>query len=384
MKLLYIDPVSGISGDMTISALLDAGCPFHLVHDLLRQLPVELPSIEPEKRRKGAVEGTYLNIGESELSFSVRQMEEMIDGLSTDLRVKQDARGILEVIVEAESKVHGVERDHVHFHELSHIDTLIDVIGVARAISYFKAEKILCGPIPQGRGFIRTAHGIMPNPPPATTEIVKGMQVVFFDDDRELTTPTGAAILKYYVGGQAGLKFPLLVEHHGYGFGTRESDRPNVARVFIGEGKEVRADEEVLVIEADMDDIEIEYMGAIADRLRQEGALDVLYFPVQMKKGRSGIRLSITTPLSACGRLMDMVFRETTTFGLRFRSEFRAVLARDEEVLNTSFGPVKVKRGYDRSGRLMKTHLEYEEVKRIADEKGMPYRAVLEALKKEL
>ncbi|OPY70932.1 MAG: hypothetical protein A4E57_00248 [Syntrophorhabdaceae bacterium PtaU1.Bin034] len=382
MNLLYFDPVLGISGDMAISALLDAGCPFSVVMDVLQQLPVKLPSIEPEKRRRGAVEGTYLNIGHSRSHFSVKEMEEIIDGLKADERIKKDARGILDVLVGAESKVHGVPREETHFHELSHIDTLVDILGVARAMAHFKIEKVLCGPIPQGRGFVKTAHGIMPNPPPATAELLAGFDVVFLDEELELTTPTGAAIIKYYVKNR--VKMPFRITGHGYGFGTFETSRPNVLRVFIGEAKDDVIEEEVWVVEADMDDIEIEYMGAIADRIRNAGALDVLYFPVQMKKGRPGIRLSVTAPLSRLKDLTETVFTETTTFGVRIRNEFRSVLAREEEICRTSFGPVKVKKGYDRSGRPSKTHIEFEEVKRIADEKGMPYRSLLEALKKEL
>ncbi len=385
MNILYIDPVAGISGDMTISALLDAGCPFQVLSDLLGQLPVPLPSLTGEKRRKGAVEGTHLSIEQSDIHLSLRQMEEMIEGLATEDRVKRDARGILDVIAAAESKVHGVAKEDVHLHELSHIDTLIDVLSVARAVAYFDIDRVLCGPVPQGRGVVKTAHGVMPNPPPATTEILSGFEAVFLDEEAELTTPTGAAILKYYVRDGQQSRIPFIVTRHGYGFGTIElKTRPNVVRVFIGETRESLLHEEVWVMEADMDDVEIEYIGAIADRIRAEGAHDVLYFPVQMKKGRPGIRLSITTPASALVRLADKVFSETSTFGLRLRPEFRSVLTRREEVLTTSFGPVKVKKGYDRSGKAVKNHIEYEDVKRIADEKGMAYRALLDALKKEL
>lgn len=382
MKLLYIDPVLGISGDMCISALIDAGCPFPLLMDLLRQLPMELPSMTPQKKRKGAVEGTYLKIGHSHTHLSVREMKDMIEGLQVEERVKTDARGILEVIVDAESKAHGVPKEEVHFHELSHVDTIIDVLCVARAMAYFEIEKVCCGPIPQGRGFIKTAHGIMPNPPPATTEILSGFDVVFLDLEKELTTPTGAAIVRHYVKDRSRPSFRVI--GHGYGFGTFETDRPNVLRVFIGEANDVTFDEEVWVVEADMDDMEAEYLGAVADRIRAAGALDVLHFPVQMKKGRSGIRLSILAPPSLLGVLTDLVLTETTTFGVRFRPEFRSVLARSEEVRETSFGAINVKTGFDRSGKRLKTHVEFEEVKRLADELGMTYLGLLEALKKEL
>jgi pyridinium-3,5-bisthiocarboxylic acid mononucleotide nickel chelatase len=382
MNTLYFDPVMGISGDMAISALIDAGCPLPVLTELLQQLPVTLPSITAEKRRQGAIEGTYLRIGESHAHFAVEEMKQRISDLKVEDRVKEDALGILDIIVTAESKAHGVPKEDVHFHELSHIDTMIDILSVARAIAYFKVEKVMSGPAPQGRGFVKTAHGVMPNPPPATAEILTDFDVLFIDEEMELTTPTGAAILKYYVKDR--VRKPFRVISHGYGFGTRETTRPNVLRVFVGESADLSIDEEVWVLEADMDDAETEYLGAIADRLRSGGALDVLYFPVQMKKGRTGIRLSITTSVSALPRLTEAVLKETSTFGVRFRPEFRRVLARDEEACQTSFGSVRVKTGYDPSGAVIKRHIEFEDVRRIADEKGMAYRSLLEALKKEL
>ena len=382
MKIIYFDPVLGISGDMSISALIDAGCPFQVLMELLAQLPVELPAIAAEKRRKGAIEGTYLRIGESHAHFSVAEMRRLIGDLKTEDRVKVDALGILEIVVDAESKAHGVPKEDVHFHELSHIDTLIDILSVARAMAYFQIDRVFSGPAPHGRGFIRTAHGMMPNPPPATAQILSDFQCVFLDEEMELTTPTGAAILKYYVKEQVRPSFK--VTGHGYGFGTRETARPNVLRVFVGESADCPVDEEVWIIEADMDDAETEYLGAVSDRLREAGALDVLLLPVQMKKGRTGVRLSVIAAVATLAALSEMVLRETSTFGLRFRPEFRRVLRRKEEVQDTSFGPVRVKTGYDVSGAPIKRHIEFDDVRRIADETGKEYRTILMALQKEL
>lgn len=382
MKIIYFDPVMGISGDMATSALIDAGCPFPVVMDLLQQIPVELPSITAEKKRKGAIEGTYLRIGESHAHFSVNEMRRIIGGLRAEDRVKADALAILEIIVEAESKAHGVPKEEVHFHEISHIDTLIDILSVAGAMAHFGVEKVFSGPAPHGRGLIKTAHGIMPNPPPATAHILSDFHCVFVDEEQELTTPTGAAILKHYVKGRERPSFTMV--NHGYGFGTRETEKPNVLRVFVGESADFAIDEEVWIIEADMDDPETEYIGAIADRLRDAGALDVLCFPVQMKKGRMGIRLSVIAAAATLATLTHKVLRETSTFGVRFRPEFRRVLHRKEEVRDTSFGPVRVKTGYDARGTAIKSHVEFEDVKRIADERGMEYRTLLMALQKEL
>ena len=384
MSLLYIDPVFGISGDMTVSAFLDAGCPFALLEALLKQLPITLPPLVPERKKKGPVEGTYLRIGESDVHLSVRQMEEMLRSLNVEERVKQDALGMLSIIVTAEAKVHGVEPDTVHFHELAHVDTVIDILSVARAMAYFNVDEVHCGPIPQGRGFIRTMHGMLPNPPPVTVEILNGLPLVFYDRDLELTTPTGAAILKYYVRPARPAPCAFTLVRTGVGFGTYETDTPNVLRIFVGEKKQPAPDEEVWVAEADMDDMELEYMGAVADRIRASGALDVLYFPVYMKKGRVGLRLSVTVSEALLERVLEAILKETTTFGLRLRRESRRVLLRKEMLRETSLGSVRIKSGYDESGALLKTHIEFEDVRKIADEKGLPFRAVLESLKKEL
>ena len=383
MTLLYIDPVFGISGDMTISAFLDAGCPLAVLTEVLEQLPVSLPSLLPEKRKHGVVEGTYLKIGRSDLHLSVQQMEEMIRALKVEERVREDALAILGIIVKAESTVHGVEPEKVHFHELAHVDTLIDLLCTARAISYFAIDEVCCGPIPQGRGFVRTSHGLLPNPPPVTVEILSGLPLVFFEQELELTTPTGAAIMKHYVKNPAA-RPPFSLRRSGVGFGTYQTDTPNVVRIFIGETERPEPHEEVWVVETDVDDAEMEYMGAAAERIRTAGALDVLYFPVYMKKGRVGLRLAVVTSAACLETVIDSVLKETTTFGLRLRRESRRVLQRKETIRDTSFGPVKVKEGYDRSGALIKTHIEFEDVKKIADAKGLSYRLILESLKKEL
>ena len=383
MTLLYIDPVFGISGDMTISAFLDAGCPLAVLTEVLEQLPISLPSLLPEKRKHGVVEGTYLRMGKSDVHLSIQQMEEMIRALKVEERVREDALAILDIIVKAEARVHGVEPEKVHFHELAHVDTLIDLLCAAKAVSYFGIDEVHCGPIPQGRGFVRTSHGLLPNPPPVTVEILSGLPLVFFEQELELTTPTGAAIVKHYVKNPSA-RPSFFLGKSGVGFGTYQTDTPNVMRIFIGEEERPEPHEEVWVIETDMDDAEIEYMGAVAERIRIAGALDALYFPVHMKKGRVGLRLAVVTSAACLETVIESVLKETTTFGLRLRRELRRVLQRKETLHETSFGPVKVKEGYDQKGVLIKTHIEFEDVKKIADGKGVPYRVILESLKKEL
>lgn len=383
MKILYLDPILGISGDMTISALLDAGLPFAEIEGLLKKVPLHMPSISPRKMRQGMIEGTHLDIAESHVHLSPAEMIAIIDNLAVEEPVKKDAKEMLDIILEAESLVHGVPKESTHLHELSHIDTLIDILSVAKGIHFLGINKVYAGPIPHGRGTIKTAHGIIPNPPPATVEILKGYNVVFLELPVELTTPTGATIVKHYVKDNG--KCPAMkVQAMGYGLGTYETDRPDALRVFIGETDPSSTDEEVWVIETDLDDMETEYLGSVAERLKANGALDVLYFPVYMKKGRAGVRLSLTVSGERLKDLAGLVFLETSTFGVRVRKEERRVLRREVRTVETAYGSVRIKDGFDDKGRLLKTHIEFEDVRRIADEKGLPYRKVLEDIKKIL
>jgi len=382
MKILYIDPIFGVSGDMMISALIDAGAPFAEMEALIGKIPGQVPVVRPVGLKQGVINGIHLEMGLSERHFTINEMEEIIGGIDVEKAVKDDALGILSIIVAAESKIHEVSRDELHLHELSNIDTIIDLLCVAYGIRYFNIEKVFCGPVPCGSGTIRTSHGSIPNPPPVTLEILGDHHLVFYEEPLELTTPTGAAIVAHYAKAEARVP-PFKVLHRGHGVGTYTSSRPDLLRVFIGEIDEPLYDEEVLVIETDLDDMEMEYMGAVAERIRDAGALDVLFFPVSMKKGRMGIRLCATTDREELEKIVEIIFAETTTFGMRFHRNMRRVLRREEATLSTSHGPVRIKKGFDRDGKLIKTHIEFDDVKAIADAKGLPYREILEMIKKE-
>jgi pyridinium-3,5-bisthiocarboxylic acid mononucleotide nickel chelatase len=384
MKILYLDPILGISGDMTMAAMVDAGVPFGEIEALLKQLPLSMPEMVPVKTRQGVIEGTHINIADSDIHLSPREMVKLIDDLPAVDAIKNDAKAMLDILLEAESKVHGVPKEETHFHELSHVDTIIDILSAAKGINYLGVDEVYAGPVPHGRGTIKTAHGIVSNPAPATVEILKGCRVVFFDLPVELTTPTGAAIVRHYVKDH-GKKAPsMTIQAVGYGLGSYQTDKPDALRIFVGDTSAPSSDEEVWVIEVDLDDMEMEYLGASAEKLKAKGALDVLYFPVYMKKGRVGVRLSLSVPDERLHDLVNAVFLETSTFGMRLRKEGRRVLRRDQKTVETKYGPIRVKYGYNDEGTLLKTHLEFEDVKKIAEEKGIPYRILLDDLKKEI
>lgn len=382
MKILFIDPVFGISGDMMISALVDAGLSFDDLKGLLAAVP-DIPDMRTARLTQGILSGIHLEIGRSARHFSIAEMQEIIGSLDVEQRIKTDALGMLTIIVNAEAKVHGVSREKVHFHELSHIDTIIDLVSVAYGMCSIGADAVYSGPVPCGSGTINTSHGIIPNPPPVTLEIVKGHELIFYPENLELTTPTGAAIVAYYARKQG--KVPAFREvAKGYGLGTYPSSRPDVLRIFIGETDAPYYDEEVLIIETDIDDMEMEYLSAVIDRIRSSGAIDVVHFPISMKKGRTGIRISVTADASRFEDIVDAIFSETTTFGLRWHLSHRRILRRAEETISTSYGPVRVKKGFDRAGTVIKRHIEFDDVKAIADTKNTPYREALEQIKREI
>ncbi len=383
MKILYLDPIFGISGDMTISAFIDAGLPIEEINALLKKVPLRMPAVTPVRMQQGIIEGVHLNIEESDLHLSIAEMERIIGNLDIEEKIKNDAMGMLNIILDAESKIHGIGRDTLHLHELSSVDTLIDLLCVAKGMHYFNIDKVYCGPVPCGRGTIKTEHGIIPNPPLVTLEILSGFAIAFYGEALELTTPTGATIVRHYVKDRKAPP-PLLPAKIGYGVGTYQSARPDVLRIFIGETEGPAYDEEVWVVECDLDDMETEYLGAVEDRIRNAGALDVLHFPVSMKKGRPGLRLCITVSLDKLEDVINMVFQETTTFGMRLIREGRRILKREEQIVETTHGFVRIKNGYNQRGELLKTHIEFEDARKIADEKGLPYRAVLEAIKSEI
>jgi pyridinium-3,5-bisthiocarboxylic acid mononucleotide nickel chelatase len=380
MKILYIDPLAGISGDMMVSALIDAGAPFGDIASLLGRIPHPLPEIAPVKEKQGIMDGIHLQIAPSSLHLPVAEMQKIIGAVRASDRVRDDALSMLKTIVNAEAAVHGLAPDDVHLHELSHIDTLIDVLAVAQAVDSLGIEAVFAGPVPFGRGTIKTEHGLIPNPAPATVMILKGFPVTFLDTPLELTTPTGAAIIGHYVNpSRQPPAFHITAT--GCGLGSYPLEIPDLLRVYVGNTDDPSPDEEIWVMETDMDDTETEYLGAVAERLMAEGARDVLYFPVNMKKGRVGIRLSVSSASGDVDSLTAAIFRETSTFGLRMHRELRRTLKRKEEIVETPYGPVRIKKGFSAKGELIKSHIEFDDVKRLAEAQTIPYRELLRRIR---
>ncbi|MBC7189026.1 nickel pincer cofactor biosynthesis protein LarC, partial [Candidatus Aerophobetes bacterium] len=280
------------------------------------------------------------------------------------------------------AKVHQESIENLHFHELGSLDTLIDVVCSVAGIDALKVEKIYASAVNLGGGTVNTSHGILPVPAPATLEILRNVPVYSSTSSSELTTPTGAAILKVFSSGYGNI--PLMrVEKVGYGAGEKELSFPNVLRILIGEMESSLEEDEVSVIETNIDDMNPQFYGYVAELLFEKGALDVFLTPVYMKKNRPGVVLTVICEKKDEARFLEMIFRETTTLGVRVYHAKRRKLKRETRIIKTSLGEVKVKLGI-LNGKIVNFSPEYEDCKKIASSRSLPLKEVYQVLRKEL
>lgn len=382
MRILYIDPITGLSGDMLASAIVHLGFPKEKISEILARIPSFGISLNFEEKKEGVISGLRMKASISDHRLSISEMRILASEISSDEKIREEITEMLDMLLDLEAKLHGFSKDNSELHELASIDTILDLAIFAYGLSHFGVSKVYCGPIPHGFGLIETSHGKIPNPPPLTLELLKGYSSVFHDLPYELTTPTGALIIRYYVNPKEKAP-PFRILSYGYGFGNYEMGKPDILRVILGE-VESETLEEINVIEFDVDDMEMEYTGFFSDSLRRAGARDVSYQSVYMKKGRIGIRFSILCEDEKLDRLKRIIFEETSTFGIRLRKERREILRRDERVIETPYGDVRVKLGFDETGKLLKEHVEFDDVVRISEAHGIPYSQVLKEVKRRL
>ena len=381
MKIAYFDCFSGISGDMVLGALVDAGVGLARLEAELSRLPVSGWKLSAGKVKRGAISATLVKV-EAHERHPHRALSEILSliqkaGLSS--RVAERASQIFHRLGEAEAKVHGIPVEQVHFHEVGAVDAIVDIVGAAAGFELLGLESLTCSALNVGGGRIETAHGTLPVPAPATSELLRGFQSYSTGIERELVTPTGAAILSAVA--TPGAMPPMAVEAIGWGAGgTDLVEQPNVLRLFIGEaagqGKGSRWDELVAVIEANVDDMNPQLYGYFAEKALGAGALDVFSAPVQMKKNRPGQLLTILCEPAASTRLADLVFRETTTIGVRIHEVRRRRLERETVSVETALGPIRVKVSR-LDGQVLNAAPEYDDCRRIAAEKGLPLKQVL-------
>jgi len=392
VKVLYFDCFSGASGDMVLGALIDAGVPLAEVRRALGSLMIDPDAVWTENVVRAGIRATkfcvrgeigeHIHSHDHETHRTLAEIGALIDDSALSAAGKSRAKGLFCRLGEVEAGIHGVTTDQVHLHEVGALDSIIDIVGTVHALEYLGAERIVASPLNVGSGTVRTAHGAYPVPAPATLQLLSGAPVYAGRQKAEMVTPTGALLVAGYAGSYGPLP-RLTVQTVGYGAGARDfPDAPNVLRVVIGdavsdaaEASSGAAPTRVAVIEAEIDDMTPQLFGAVMDALLAAGALDVFYTPVQMKKNRPGTLLTVIAPPDARTALTELIFRETTTIGVRYRESEREVLDRAIVVVTTDVGPIRVKVARQRD-EVLNVSPEFDDCVRAAKAAGRPVKDV--------
>ncbi len=386
MKLLYFDCFAGIAGDMTVGALLELGVPLAVLEERLAALPLPRSSysLSAEKVTRHGITATrfHVRVEENQPHRNYRDIAGMIERSALSERSKELAQRVFFRLAEAEAKAHGVEMGHVHFHEVGAVDSIVDIVGTAICLDYLGIGEVYVSSLPYGRGSVETAHGKLPVPAPATLELLRGMEVHFDTGPGEQVTPTGAAIVAALAHG-SGKPPAMHVAAVGCGAGSRERDDiPNVVRLVMGEKDGTAHGQTIYVMETNIDDMNPEVLGFLMDRLMDHGALDVAFSPLQMKKNRPGVKLTVLSTHEKLNSLARLILTESTVIGVRYHPVERIILDRSVEERDTSLGKVRVKVITD-GGELLRVTPEYEECRRIADERGIPLQDVYKIIERE-
>jgi len=382
-KILYFDCYSGISGDMTLGALLDLGLDLQQLRAMLGELNLPGYHLEAEKVKRGGIAGTraVVRLGEKMAVYrDLPDIIELIENSTLPRAVCAKSTAVFQRLAEAEASVHGVAIEEVHFHEVGAVDAIVDIVGTCAALHLLEIDTIICSPLPAGRGEVQTAHGKLPLPAPATLELLAWRQVPVkgSDVDFELVTPTGAAIVTT-LADEFGPMPSFTLEGTGYGAGSRDPGYPNYLRLLLG-NRELPGtfyEEENAVLETNIDDLNPEIFGYLMEKLLSAGALDVYFTPIQMKKNRPGIKLTVLSPLEKVKLLQELVFYETSTLGMRLYTARKIMRPRKTATVQTEWGPVRVKytppEDKETPGQFAP---EYDDCLLIASRSGLPLKEV--------
>jgi pyridinium-3,5-bisthiocarboxylic acid mononucleotide nickel chelatase len=415
--ILYYDCFAGISGDMHLGAMVDCGVPEDHLRRELARLGLHGWSLRFTRDSRMGISGTRADVdvegaphahghehghdhdhsldgadhGHEHAHRSWADIRALISGSGLSEPVTARALGIFRKLAEAEASVHGTAVDDVRFHEVGAVDSIVDIVGAAVCLEYLKPDRVLCSTVELGSGFVRCQHGLLPVPAPATALLLTGVPVRSGAVPFEMTTPTGAAILAASVHAFTDDK-RFTIRRTAYGVGHRDTEIPNVLRVFLAEAAQAGAATasahgavpagEACLLECNIDDMSPEMYGHVSDRLFSAGAADVYFTPIIMKKSRPAVMLSVLCPAAAEEMLTDIILRETTTFGLRRLGVGKVAMEREMYTVKTSLGDVRVKAAL-RDGRRVKSKPEYEDCRRIALERNMPLREVYETVLRE-
>lgn len=385
--IAYFDCFSGISGDMTLGAFIDLGVPVKWLKETLRSIPLTGFDITVSSVSRHGITAKNVHVysEDNAVSRHYAEIRSLIEKSALSVMVKEKSLKIFERLANAESKIHGCPAEKVHFHELGGIDTIVDIVGAALCIEHFGIKRIIASSLPLGTGFVSCRHGTLPVPSPATLEILKGIPVFGSGIANELVTPTGAAIIATLAESYGPMP-DMVIEKTGYGAGKQDIEsKPNLLRIIAGTEQTHQTDckkDTIVMIETCIDDMNPEIFGFVMDRLFEDGALDVYWIPVFMKKNRPGTMMQVLCRKSQKKVIINRILSETTSSGVRYYDVERAMLAREQITVKTGYGMVQVKRITDTDGgtRIVP---EYEVCKKIALEKNVPIRVVYDTIIKE-
>jgi len=377
MRVLYLDMMAGISGDMTLGALADLGVPLDLIRENIERLDIEHVDIVERKVQQNGITAVKIDVrpstqGPVRTFANIRNIIESSDLKSS---VKERSLMIFHTLADAEGKIHGKHPDQVHFHEIGAADSIVDIVGAALGLDWLGAGEIHASPVPLGTGMVKTKHGVLPVPVPAVVEILRGVPVYSSGIPTEIVTPTGAAILKACVD-QFGPLPPMELEAVGYGSGYKELGIPNLLRILMGAAMtEVNVRERALLITTNIDDMNPELYEYVMEKLFAAGASDVWLAPIQMKKTRPATSLHVLVPPGEVERVKEIIFEETNTLGLRISQVEKEALERDYLQVDTGYGEVRVKVG--RKGeRIINLAPENADCQKVARESGIPLKEI--------
>jgi len=385
-KILFYDCFAGISGDMNLGALVDLGVDATYLEKELGKLNIEGFRLEVKSDMRKGISGTKVTVvvdhPENEKHRHLRHIEDLINNSTLSDKIKEKSLAIFNLVAEAEAKVHDISKEQVHFHEVGALDSIADIVGAAICQEYLEVDEIQASPVQLGGGMVKCAHGIMPVPAPATAEIVADIPVKTGLVEYEATTPTGAAILAATVD-RFESRMELVVLKTGYGIGQRDGEIPNVLRVYLAEDRarviEDVEEEEAIMLECNMDDMNPEWYPHVSELLFESGAADVTMTPIVMKKSRPAHMLSVLCKPDLADVMKEILFRETSSIGLREYSVNKSMLRRETVKVKTSYGEIEVKRCYFK-GIVVNEKPEFEQCSLLARKHGVS----LEEIRKEL
>ena len=387
MKILYFDCFAGAAGDMILGALLDAGLPLDALKRALGSLGVEGWDVSADRVVKCGITATKFRVHETvavgagapgsggHRHYHLAGIRKRIDQSALSDAGKARAKALFDRLAEAEATIHSMPVEKVHLHEVGALDSIVDIVGSVFALEWFGADQIVVSPINVGSGMVQTAHGMYPVPAPATLKLLGDAPVYAGATAKEMLTPTGALLLSSYAS-TFGVMPPMRVERVGYGAGDRDLDgTPNVLRVVVGEAAISESATRVAVVECEIDDMNPQIFGVLMDRLYAAGALEVFYASVQMKKNRPGTLLTIVSKPPDREALVDVVFRESTTIGVRYQEMARECLNRETVLVETPLGTVRYKVA-GRNGRVLNAQPEFEDLVKLAAEHSRPIKEI--------